>query len=109
MAAKLDRIFKALSDPTRRSILQLLVVATGTVNITTIADQFHSTRQAVTKHIQVLEQAGLVKGTRIGREAMYTAKPEKLVVLQDWLSIYAHFWEDKLGALGEHLAKRTRS
>lgn len=109
MQKDLDQIFKALGDPSRRYILQMLVLATGALNITAIADEFSSTRQAVTKHIQVLESAGLVKGTRSGREIVYQAHPEKLELVQDWLSTYQEFWNDKLGALGEHLDKKKNN
>lgn len=109
MADKLDRIFKALSDPTRRRIFNMLVLATVATNITTIADRFHLTRQAITKHISILERAGLVKAERKGREALFVPKPEALASVRQWLSVYDEFWSEKLDALGAHLAKRAKT
>jgi DNA-binding transcriptional ArsR family regulator len=107
VAADLDRIFHALADPTRRSIFNALVLAATAVNITTIAEHFQITRQAITQHIGVLEEAGLVKVRRVGRDALYTSRPAALAAVHAWIAIYDRFWNEKLGALGAHLDRRS--
>ena len=97
-----NRIFKAIADPTRREIFHLLVVGSA-LTISQIASSFEISRQGVTKHIKVLEEAKMVGLKAEGREKYIFAKPEALKEVKDWLAFYDKFWDDKLDALGRHL------
>ncbi len=108
MSSKLDKLFKALADPTRRTILKNLMLAGATLNVTTISAAFDTSRQAITKHILVLEKAGLVTSDRIGRETYYTAQPNALQAMNDWLAHYDSFWDNTLNNLGEHLDNNSK-
>jgi DNA-binding transcriptional ArsR family regulator len=97
----LSRTFGALADPTRRAILARL--AEGEATVGELAEPFDMTLAAISKHLRVLEGAGLV--TR-GRNAQYRparldARP--LAAASDWIGGYARFWEDSLGALDHYL------
>jgi DNA-binding transcriptional ArsR family regulator len=98
---RLDNIFSALADPTRRAILARLAV--GTTTVTELAEPFRMSGPAVTKHLKVLERAGLIIR---GREAQWRpcsldAAPLKEV--RDWLEHYRRFWETSFDRLDEYL------
>ncbi|KQL48519.1 ArsR family transcriptional regulator [Brevibacillus choshinensis] len=95
-AAKHD-VFQAIADPTRRQLLHLLVEQE--MSVTTISGHFPMSRTAVSKHLRVLSEAGLVKEQKVGRETRYRMQPEPLLELKDWLSYYERFWENKMQAL----------
>ena len=99
-SAKHD-IFQAIADPTRRRLLKLL--STQEMPVTAITEHFPISRTAVSKHLRVLSEAGLVKERRVGRETRYKLQPDPLVELKDWLQYFELFWENKLGALGRFL------
>ena len=99
----IDRLFKAIADPTRREIFHVLVLASTALPITQIAQQFEISRQGVTKHIKSLESAGLISIENNGRERYCQAQPTALRSLSEWLSFYDKFWDDSLDRLGEHL------
>ncbi|MFZ5967539.1 MAG: ArsR/SmtB family transcription factor [Bacillota bacterium] len=90
-------VFQAIADPTRREVLRLLADKEMPVNI--ISGHFSMSRTAVSKHLHVLEDAGLVKAHRIGRETRYRLQPEPLLEIKGWLSYYERFWDKKLAAL----------
>jgi len=90
-------VFQAIADPTRRSLLQLLVDKEMPVNA--ISGHYPMSRTAVSKHLRVLAEAGLVKERKVGRETRYRLDPEPLRELKRWLAYYERFWENKLGAL----------
>lgn len=90
-------VFQAIADPTRRSLLKLLVDEEMPVNA--ISGHFPMSRTAVSKHLRVLAEAGLVKERKVGRETRYRLEPEPLMELKQWLSYYERYWENKLGAL----------
>ncbi|MEO2078503.1 MAG: metalloregulator ArsR/SmtB family transcription factor [Bacillus sp. (in: firmicutes)] len=90
-------VFQAIADPTRRSLLKLL--STQEMPVTAISDQFPISRTAVSKHLRVLADAGLVKERKVGRETRYKLEPEPLMELKDWLQYFELFWENKLTAL----------
>lgn len=98
-----DKIFKAIADANRRQIFHVLVMAGTAMSMTQISEQFDISRQGVTKHIKMLEDAGLIKTETKGRERFCAAQPEKLKAVKDWLSYYDKFWDDKLGDLGKFL------
>ena len=107
MQDKINKVFKAIADPTRREILHALVVASVALPITQIADQFQISRQGVTKHIKTLEGAGLVNVNKNGREKMVFANLKPLKGVQDWLSLYDQLWDEELKDLSNYLDQKT--
>lgn len=100
MEARRD-VFQAIADPTRRAIIGM--IAKEPVNINTIAEQFDVSRQAVSLHLKILAECGLLKVKQQGRERICEAKLEKLGEVNEWITQYKQFWEMKLDALGKFL------
>jgi DNA-binding transcriptional ArsR family regulator len=94
-------VFQAIADPTRRGLLRLLV--DQEMPVTVISSHFPMTRTAVSKHLRILAEAGLVKERRVGRETRYRLEPEPLRELKSWLAFYEQFWENKLSALKRYI------
>lgn len=90
-------VFQAIADPTRRELLSLL--AEKELPVMQITEHFPMSRTAVSKHLRILREAGLVSERRIGRETRYKLRPESLLELKRWLSYYERFWDRKLEAL----------
>jgi len=90
-------VFQAIADPTRRSLLQLLV--DREMPVTAISGHFPMSRTAVSKHLRILAEAGLVKERKVGRETRYRLEPEPLLELKRWLAYYERYWENKMAAL----------
>lgn len=109
MQDKITSILKAIADPTRRELFHALVIATTAIPITQIAGQFSMTRQGVTKHLKILDDAGLVVIKASGRERICIANPEPLEAVKKWLSFYEGFWEDSLGNLGDYLDQNSEA
>ena len=97
--ARLDMVFRALADPTRRAILQRL--AGGGALVKDLAEPFAMSKQGVSKHLQVLEEAGLVMKVPEGRSTRVRLRPEALRHVEDWVAFYRGFWTDSLAALAE--------
>jgi len=95
-------IFMALGDETRRTLLDRLRHA-GALSLTELAAPLPMTRQAVTKHLDVLEGAGLVERTTRGRERLHCLRAEPLREIGTWLEPYERFWDDRLARLEQHL------
>jgi DNA-binding transcriptional ArsR family regulator len=93
-----DAVFAALADPTRREVLQVLVRG-GAGTATGLAERLPVTRQAVGKHLVVLERAGLVRARRVGREARYEPRPAALAEAADWLTVLAAEWDRRLARI----------
>lgn len=93
-----DELWAAVADPTRRRLLDALL-AHGEATATTLARDLPVTRQAVAKHLSVLERAGLVDSRRVGREVRYAVRPERLDAASEWLARVAAEWDDRLGAI----------
>lgn len=91
-------VLTALADPTRRALLDVLA-DTGQASATVLAARLPVSRQAVVKHLQVLEAAGLVTGARAGREVRYTVRPEPLDAAARWLDQRAAAWDRRLRSL----------
>ena len=100
--AKRD-VFQAIADPTRRAILGLLAYQSLTVNA--VAQHFVISRPAVSKHVKILSECGLININQQGRERYCEVKLEKLTEVSDWLEQYRQFWEEKLDALEVYLAQ----
>jgi DNA-binding transcriptional ArsR family regulator len=101
-AAGAALIFAALGDETRLGILQSLSRG-GPASISVLADNFQTTRQGVTKHLQVLATAGLIEGERRGREHVWAMNPSRLAEAQQHLEILARGWDDALSRLKAHV------
>jgi DNA-binding transcriptional ArsR family regulator len=107
MVATADReqeVFEAISHPARRRILDLLLEADRSVNA--IAGHFVMTRPAVSQHLRVLLDAGLVTEQRHGRERRYRSFPGRLGPVREWMAQYEQFWDERLQRLQKHLAKK---
>jgi DNA-binding transcriptional ArsR family regulator len=91
-------VFSALADPTRRRVLGLLG-AEGERTATALADRLPISRQAIVKHLAVLDEAGLVAGRRVGREVRYAVRPEALVATARWMAALANDWDRRLDAI----------
>jgi DNA-binding transcriptional ArsR family regulator len=99
----LDRVYGAIADPTRRAILGIL--AGGEVNVGALADRFPISFNGVSKHVKVLEQAGLVRRSVRGREHWLRLRPQPLRDASRWLEHYREFWETRLEALEDFLVE----
>ena len=98
----LDRTFAALADPTRRALLSRLSRGESTVG--ELARPFPVSRPAISKHLQVLEDAGLVRRLRDGRVTRCSLRAAPLRDAAHWVERYRVFWEDRLGALSDYMA-----
>lgn len=99
-----DDLFKALADPTRRALLERLLLE-GELNVRALTEQAGVSQPAVSKHLGVLKQAGLVLERPEGRIVHYRAEPKGLAPLMDWMRFYAVFWDERMDRL-EMLLKR---
>jgi DNA-binding transcriptional ArsR family regulator len=104
MQAAADDVFRALADPTRRAILERLL-RDGEQTVHALTDRAGVSQPAVSKHLGVLKHAKLVRDRREGRETHYSAQPQALTPLTDWMSLYGAFWGERFGRL-ESLLKR---
>lgn len=95
-------IFQALADPTRRAIIGLIALQAMTPN--TIADNFNTTRQAVSKHLRILTECELVKQEHQGREIYYSLQIERLKEVDTWLAQYRKLWETRFNQLDDVLS-----
>lgn len=100
-ADDLTLTFAALADPTRRAIIDRL--AQGEASVNELAAPFPITGQAVSKHLRVLERAGLIERTRTGTLRPARLRGAALKDATDWLSSYRHFWEDSFDRLDARL------
>jgi DNA-binding transcriptional ArsR family regulator len=96
-------VFAAISHPARRRMLDLL--ADGERPVSAIAANFEMTRPAVSQHLRVLLDAGLLTEQRHGRERRYRLAPERLSPVRDWIAHYERFWDDRFLRLRQHLQK----
>jgi DNA-binding transcriptional ArsR family regulator len=99
-------VFDAISHPARRRMLDLLVESDRSVTI--LAGHFEMSRPAVSQHLRILLDAGLVTERRHGRERRYRFVPEKLSPVRQWMSQYERFWDERLQRLQKLLAKRSK-
>jgi DNA-binding transcriptional ArsR family regulator len=101
---QLNRVYGAIADPTRRAILGMLVG--GEVTMGTLAERFPISLNGVSKHVKVLEQAGLVRRRVTGREHWLRLRPVPLRDATRWLEHYREFWETRLDALEDYLVQQ---
>ena len=105
----LDHTFAALADPTRRAILAQLAI--GDASVTDLAQPFlkSMTLPAVTKHLKVLERAGLVIKTRVAQRRSCRLNPDALKEATDWMEHYRVYWEDSLDRLDAFLKSKSEN
>lgn len=104
--ATLDRTFAALADPTRRAILTRLVE--GEATVTELAEPFEMTMPAVSKHLKVLEEAGLISRCRDRQFRPARLEAEPLREVAEWTQRYREFWEESYDRLDEYLGELQR-
>ena len=95
-------IFQAIADPTRRAILVLIAVQAMTPNA--LAEEFHTSRQAVSKHIKILTECELVKQEQQGREIYYSLEIKKMKEIDKWLEQFRKIWETRFSQLEDVLS-----
>jgi len=96
-------VFQAIADPTRRDILSLL--ASQSMNLNSVAENFDVSRPAISKHIKILTECGLIEIKQQGRERFCEAKLDKLNEVSAWIEQYRKFWEAKFDSLEAYLDK----
>jgi len=96
-------VFQAIADPTRRQIIEML--ARKPLKVNEIAENFDVTRQAVSLHVKILSECGLIIVTTQGRERYCEAKLDKLTEVADWVAYCRQFWKGKFRALDKYLDK----
>ena len=96
-------IFQAIADPTRRAIIALIALQAMTPNA--IAEQFDTTRQAVSKHLRILTECELVRQEQKGREIYYSLEIEKMKEIDKWLEQYRKIWEGNFKRLDALLSE----
>ncbi|MBB5192312.1 DNA-binding transcriptional ArsR family regulator [Silvimonas terrae] len=99
-----DSLFRALADPTRRAVYERLC-RQGEQNVRTLTDLAGVSQPAVSKHLAILKEAGLVTERRDGRQTHYSAQPGALNPLVDWLRYYNAFWSDRFDRLDDLLKR----
>jgi DNA-binding transcriptional ArsR family regulator len=98
VAGDVDQVLAALADPTRRQLLELLG-GQAAASATALAGQLPVSRQAVVKHLAVLQQSDLVTRRRDGREVVFTVRPERLAATASWMTSVAASWQERLQRL----------
>ena len=94
-------VFQAISDPTRRAIITLIALNAMTPNA--LAEHFHTSRQAVSKHIKILTECELIEQEQIGREIYYKLEIDKMKAIDIWLEQFRKIWETKFNQLDDVL------
>jgi DNA-binding transcriptional ArsR family regulator len=99
-------VFQAIADPTRRAIITL--VALHAMTPTAIAENFHSSRQTISKHIQILTECELLKQDQSGREIYYHLNPKKMKEIADFIEPFRKMWDDRFNKL-ETIMKKYKA
>jgi len=106
MEARRD-VFQAIADPTRRDIIDLL--SKKSLNLNAVAENFDISRPAISKHIRILAECGLIIIRQEGRERYCDVQLQKLKQVAKWTQQYSRFWDEKLNTLQSFLAKEKNS
>lgn len=96
-------VFQAIADPTRRAIIALIATQAMTPNA--MAQQFDTTRQAVSKHIKILHECGVIEPQKNGREIYYHLKSNRMKEIDSWIAQFRQLWEDRFDQLDEVLTQ----
>lgn len=99
--AATEAVYRAIADPTRRTLLDLL--QEGEQAVRELCASFSISQPALSKHLRVLREAGLVQSRQVGRERRYSLRAAGLRGVGEWVAHYERFWNEKLDALGELL------
>lgn len=99
-------VFQAIADPTRREIINM--IARQSLNLNTVAENFDISRPAISKHIKILTECGLITIKQQGRERYCEAQLKKLNEVSEWVEQYRIFWNKKLNALDQFLTKQPK-
>ncbi|MES1217102.1 MAG: metalloregulator ArsR/SmtB family transcription factor [Bacteroidota bacterium] len=100
-------VFQAIADPTRRSIINM--IAHESLNLNSVAEKFDVSRPAISKHIKILTECGLIVIKQHGRERFCEARLNKLNEVSDWVEQYKKFWSAKLDALEIYLGQLQKN
>ncbi len=106
MEARRD-VFQAIADPTRRQIID--IIAKQPLNLNSVAEKFDMSRQAVSLHIKILEECGLIMLRQQGRERYCEVKFDKLNEVAAWVDQYKQYWERKLDSMEKYLHKLQKN
>ncbi len=101
---QLTNVLTAISHPTRRAIIGKL--ASGSARFLDIAEPFDVALNAVTKHLKLLERAGLIEREKQGREVLISLRPEPLLQVANWVHEYERFWNERLDQFNEHFRQQ---
>lgn len=104
---QLNDVLSAISHPTRRAIVRRL--ANGPARFLDIAEPFDVALNAITKHLKLLERAGLIGREKRGREVFISLRPEALRLVADWVHEYERFWTEKIDAFEGYFKQQQRS
>ena len=102
-------VFFAIADPTRRALLHRLAGERRERNVTELLEPFRISQPAVSKHLRILREAGLVRSRKEGRMRLYQLEAARLRQVHEWVKHFEAYWDEKLDALGEYLDKRKRA
>jgi DNA-binding transcriptional ArsR family regulator len=94
-------VFQAIADPSRREILGMIAEAPRTINA--VAENFNVSRAAISKHLKILTECGLVYISQQGRERYCEPRLEKLAEVSDWINLYKKFWVNKMDSLEQYI------
>ena len=100
-------VFQAIADPVRRDIIELLASEPQTVN--SVASRFEISRPAISKHLKILEECGMISIEQVGRERYCKIDPGSLIPAFMWIEQYRKLWEDKLDSFEAYLKKLQHS
>ncbi|MBB6146083.1 DNA-binding transcriptional ArsR family regulator [Silvibacterium bohemicum] len=107
MRSSTDNVFKALADPTRRAIFERLT-RDGDQTVHALTEHAGVSQPMVSKHLSALKRAKLVRNRRQGRETHYSAQPQALAPLVDWIGHYGAFWQNKFARLEDLLERMDK-
>jgi len=96
-------VFQATADPTRRDIITL--ISRQSLNLNAVAENFDMTRQAISLHIKILHECGLILIKQEGRERYCSIQPKKLAEVADWIEPFRNMWEERFNKVDEILKK----
>ena len=99
-------VFTAIADQSRRALL-LRLATEGERSVTELLEPFSISQPAVSKHLRILREVGLVRSRKEGRERIYKIEASRLRDVFDWLSYFEKYWDEKLDALGEYLDNKS--
>ena len=101
-------VFTAIADPTRRAML-LRLAREGERNVTQLMEPFAISQPAVSKHLRILRDAGLVRRRKVGRENRYDLEASRLHDVRDWIAQVEEYWDERLDALGKYLDAKKQN